>query len=221
MQYLYLADGGSGCIYVYQYNSGLGSDSWVLLDHFQPQTGLSYYFGSSSDISKFPNTFDKSTLLAVGAKGFGKGARESTYMPYRLRLSNNSSLYLLLLDSDWNPGYVYMYSLDQNSNKFVNETVLESPVGHNSLFGASVALYDNVLAVGAEGFRKSYKQLLYIRTAHSSSVLFSPSQLVEQPTERASCTTDSPRHSVTAPSHGYTTHPLSPQAELAATSGMQ
>ena len=67
----------------------------------------------------------------------------------------NNNIYLLLLDVDWNPGYVYMYSLDQSSNKFINETVLESPVGHNSLFGASVALYDNVLAVGAEGFRKS------------------------------------------------------------------
>jgi len=129
MQCLGRADGGSGCIYVYQYNSGLSSDSWVLLDQFQSHTGQSYYFGSSIDISKVPNSYDKSILLAVGAKGFGKGA-----------------------DVDWNPGYVYMYSLDQSSNKFINETVLESPVGRNSLFGASVALYDNVLAVGAEGF---------------------------------------------------------------------
>ena len=79
-------------------------------------------------------------------------------------MSNNSSLYpsQLLLDVDWNPGYVYMYSLDQSSNKFVNETVLESPVGRNSLFGASVALYDNVLAVGAEGFRKSCPLLMLL-----------------------------------------------------------
>ncbi len=78
MQCLGRTDGGSGCIYVYQYNSGLSSDSWVLLERFQPQTGQSYYFGSSVDISKFPNTYDNSTLLAVGAKGFGKGARECT-----------------------------------------------------------------------------------------------------------------------------------------------
>jgi len=77
---------------------------------------------------------------------------------------HNNSIYLLLLDVDWNPGYVYMYSLDQSSNKFVNETVLESPVGHNSLFGTSVALYDNVLAVGAEGFRKSLHSLISTRS---------------------------------------------------------
>jgi hypothetical protein len=79
MQCLGRADGGSGCIYVYQYNSGLSSDSWVLLDQFQSHTGQSYYFGSSIDISKVPNSYDKSILLAVGAKGFGKGAGEGTY----------------------------------------------------------------------------------------------------------------------------------------------
>ena len=78
MQCLGRTDGGSGCIYVYQYNSGLSSDSWVLLDQFQPHTDQSYYFGSSIDISKVPNSYDKSLLLAVGAKGFGKGAGEGT-----------------------------------------------------------------------------------------------------------------------------------------------
>jgi len=81
-------------------------------------------------------------------------------------VSNNNSLLSIAIaitvDVDWNPGYVYMYSLDQSSNKFINETVLESPVGRNSLFGASVALYDNVLAVGAEGFRKSCPLLMLL-----------------------------------------------------------
>jgi hypothetical protein len=44
---------------------------------------------------------------------------------------------------------------------FKKEAELESPVGNNSFFGSSVAIHDNAIAIGAEGFRKFFLLFLF------------------------------------------------------------
>jgi len=69
------------------------------------------------------------------------------------------SITLISTAKEWNPGHVYVYTIRWPS-LFQKEAELESPVGNNSFFGTSVAIHDNAIAVGAEGFRKFYARIL-------------------------------------------------------------
>lgn len=54
-----------------------------------------------------------------------------------------------------NPGWAYIYQLSADGSHYELEQELESPVGNNSYFGASVGIREDKVIVGADGYRKS------------------------------------------------------------------
>lgn len=53
-----------------------------------------------------------------------------------------------------NPGWAYVYFINEDNTGYELDAEIASPVGNNSYFGAGVGIYEDAIIVGADGFRK-------------------------------------------------------------------
>eukprot|EP01034_Spumella_vulgaris_P026405 gene26405-32983_t len=120
--------GGSiGAAYVYKLNRTDPTHPWKHTDTLESVYGYSSYFGHSVDIS--------GDTLVVGARGY-----EALVFNPRGNQTDN------------NPGWAHIYDFNHTSNAWSLSQTLVSPAGQNSYFGESVAIHDDVMIVGADGF---------------------------------------------------------------------
>ena len=68
-----------------------------------------------------------------------------------LLLFSEDLICLVFLETNNNPGWVYVYHRHEN-NSWLMYQAIQSPLGNNSYFGAAVSVHENSIIVGADGF---------------------------------------------------------------------
>ncbi len=128
-----------------------GSDpsiNWYLFRTLSSLSGQNTFFGHSVDI--WGNT------LIVGAKGY----EPLVYKSGAVQKVNNT-------------GWAFIYDFNATENEWTMSQKLTSPVGQNSYFGQSVAIKDNSIIVGADGFRECLRN--FFALVFADSVISQPS----------------------------------------------
>lgn len=113
----------TGAVFIYR----VENSTWTLNQTLDSVTGQNSYFGHSVDIYN--------DTIVVGAKGF----QILQYHSQGIQTKNNS-------------GWAYIYERNPINGSWMLHQSIQSPIGQNSFFGASVSVHKNGLIVGADGY---------------------------------------------------------------------